>query len=138
MNCLGGQMPINLVRVTIKPLPLLFIRTCALLIVAPDCYHIFILPWFKLFFIISSYLYGFKLPWRTSSASCIDVIVLSKSMCDIFYFYIVRLLTLIHIIIIINNHRQNRYPCLHHHQNVIISLQCSPLALQLAANYGVD
>ena len=59
MNCLGGQTPINSVRVTIKPLQLLFIRTCALLIVAPATAIIF------------STGLGLKLPMLEIELSCV-------------------------------------------------------------------
>ena len=139
MNCLGGQTPINSVRVTIKPLQLLFIRTCALLIVAPVTAIIF------------SAGLGLKLPMLEIEPSCVltknsgrSVIWLPGSYIHISTIITIdSVFTTIHILV------------LHYHQNIIITIHniqcpwcvlssechhfrtCSPLALQLAPNYGL-
>ena len=102
MNCLGGQTPINSVRVTIKPLQLLFIRTCALLIVAPATAIIF------------SAGLGLKLPMLEIEPSCVltknsgrSVIRLPGSYTSapssLFIQYSQRLISLFYIIIRISS-----------------------------------
>ena len=123
MNCLGGQTPINSVRVTIKPLQLLFIRTCALLIVAPATAIIF------------STGLGLKLPMLEIELSCVltknserSVIWLPGSYTSapssLFIQYSQRLISLFYIIIRLSSSLFIIFNILDvcYHQNVITSV----------------
>ena len=123
MNCLGGQTPINSVRVTIKPLQLLFIRTCALLIVAPATAIIF------------STGLGLKLPMLEIELSCVltknsgrSVIWLPGSYTSapssLLIQYSQRLISLFYIIIRISSSLFKIFNILdvYYHQNVITSV----------------
>ena len=123
MNCLGGQTPINSVRVTIKPLQLLFIRTCALLIVAPATAIIF------------SAGLGLKLPMLEIELSCVltknsgrSVIWLPGSYTSVasslFIQYSQRLISLFYIFIWISSSLIIIFNILdvYYHQNVITSV----------------
>ena len=123
MNCLGGQTPINSVRVTIKPLQLLFIRTCALLIVAPATAIIF------------SAGLGLKLPMLEIELSCVltknsgrSVIWLPGSYTSapssLLIQYSQRLISLFYIIIRISSSLFILFNILdvYYHQNVITSV----------------